>query len=78
VASSGGPDTGVVSPVIGCLRVRSARGNRQWGANGSSWLAPYLVFWSALDSLSWHFDILDILVSLGKHLPLISIIDPSS
>jgi hypothetical protein len=34
--------------------------------------------WPAWGSLSWHFDILDILVSLRKHLPLISIIDSSS
>jgi hypothetical protein len=31
-----------------------------------------------LGSLSWHFDKLDILVSLGKHLPLNFIIDSSS
>jgi hypothetical protein len=34
--------------------------------------------WPALGSLSWHFDILDILVSLSKHFPLISILDSSS
>ena len=34
--------------------------------------------WPALGSLSWHFDILDILVGPSKHLPLISIIDSSS
>jgi hypothetical protein len=33
---------------------------------------------SAPRHLSWHFDILDILVSLSKHLPLISIHDSSS
>ena len=32
-------------------------------------------WWLAWGSLSWHFDIL---VSLSKHLPLISIIDSSS
>jgi hypothetical protein len=32
----------------------------------------------AWGSLSWHFDILSILVSLSKHLSLISILDPSS
>ena len=32
----------------------------------------------AWGSLSWYFDILDILVSLNKHLPLIYIIDSSS
>jgi hypothetical protein len=31
----------------------------------------------AWGSLSWHFDILDILVSIRKHLILISIIDSS-
>jgi hypothetical protein len=42
------------------------RGNTE----GVTWLAP--------SYLSWHFDILDILVSLSKHLPLIFTIDSSS
>ena len=33
--------------------------------------------WPAWGSLSWHFDILDIFVSLSKLLPLIFIIDSS-
>jgi hypothetical protein len=41
-----------------------------WGSRNTK--AP------AWGSHSWHFDILDILVSLSKHLPLISIIDSSS
>ena len=32
-------------------------------------------FWPALGCSSWHFYILDILVSLNKHLSLISFID---
>jgi hypothetical protein len=34
--------------------------------------------WLALGSLSWHLDILDILMSLSKHLSHISIINSSS
>jgi hypothetical protein len=34
--------------------------------------------WPTPRHLSWHFDILDILVNLSKHLPLISILDSSS
>jgi hypothetical protein len=34
--------------------------------------------WPVPSHLSWHFDILDILVSLSKHLSLIFILDSSS
>jgi hypothetical protein len=63
-----------------------AEGNRTLGASGhpasSQWL---FVSWGSINrkvpawgSLSWHFDILDILEILSKHLLLISIIDLSS
>ena len=46
-------------------------------ANNSILLGGLVVFgW--LRAHSWHFDILDILVSLSKHLPLISLIESPS
>jgi hypothetical protein len=58
--------------------VRSARRAPSLDPNGSICLRGSINrSWPVLGSLSWHFDILDILVSLSKHLTLISIIDSS-
>jgi hypothetical protein len=73
-----GPDAGV--------HVRSTRPTRPVAPRQAALRAQRLYFfgasinsvWPAQRHLSWHFDILDILVSLIKHLSLISIIDSSS
>ena len=58
------------------LRVRSVRRAPLSGSNSSILLGTSInSVWSAPRQLSWHFDILDILVILSKYLPLISIFD---
>jgi hypothetical protein len=60
-------------------RVRSVRRAPLLDSNNSIRLGTSInSVWPAPRLLSWHFNILDILVSLSKHLSLISILDSSS
>jgi hypothetical protein len=59
-------------------RVRPVRRAPSLDPNGSIHLRGSInSVWVAWGSLSWYFDISDILVRLSKHLSLISIIDSS-
>ena len=78
MAVFGAPDAGLERPVPPAVHLVAPFSAHCKSQRLYLFEGPINTCWLAWGSLSWHSSIFDILVSLSKHLPLISFIDYSS